>query len=58
MYANSQDLFRAIRKAFKDDTHVNFSGAYKLSDDPLVSDNERVRMTIHDIWKVTGYRFT
>jgi len=57
MYANSQDLFHAIKKAFKDDTHVNLSSTYKLSDDPLVSDNERVRMTIHDIWKVTGYCF-
>lgn len=57
MYASSEDLFRAIQKAFRDSAHVNFSGAYKLPEDPLISDRERVRMTIHDIWKITGYRF-
>jgi len=26
--------------------------------DPLVTDKERVDMTVHEIWKVTVYRFT
>ena len=53
MYTSSKDLFCAIQKAFSDSTHVNFSATYKLPEDPLVSDRERVRMTIHNIWKCT-----
>jgi len=57
MYTDSQSLFDAVRNAFME-KHVDFFGAYNLLEDPLVSDSERVRMTIHEIWKVTGYRFT
>lgn len=47
-----------LREAFKLDTHVEFFGKYTRPADPLVSDRERVQMTVQDIWKVTGYRFT
>jgi hypothetical protein len=58
MYINSRELFGALRKAFKEKKQVNFFGTYCLPEDPMVSDSERVRMTTHEIWKVTGYRFT
>jgi len=57
MYADSRGLFDALRAAFKG-IQVNFFGAYKLPEDRLVNNSERVRMTIHDIWTVTDYRFT
>ena len=37
---------------------MEFHDSYKMLEDQLVSDSERVKMTIHEIWKVTGYRFT
>ena len=55
VYAHGEDLFNALWRAFEDNTHVDFSESYKLPYDPLVSDKERVRMAIYDIWKVTGY---
>ena len=58
VYANSHDLFDAIRRAFSNSRHIDFWGTYRVPEDQLVNDSERVRMTIHDIWTVTGYRFT
>ena len=58
MYQDSQGLFHALQKAFKEGKHIDFFGSYMLPEDPLVSDHKRVRMVIHDIWKVTGYHFT
>lgn len=58
MYTDGHSLLDALRGAFKDGKHVKFHGAYTLPVDPLVSDKDRIRMTTHNIWKVTGYRFT
>ena len=57
-YRDSQSLFEAIRAGFKKDKHVEFYGTYNMPADPLVTDKERVDMIVHEIWKVTGYRFT
>jgi len=56
-YKDSQSFFEAIEECFQNSAHVEFYGSYNLPRDPLVSDNERVKMAIHEIWKVTGYRF-
>ncbi|KAJ7661459.1 hypothetical protein DFH06DRAFT_1268903 [Mycena polygramma] len=37
--------------------HVDFRGTYQTPEDPLITDKEHVQMTVHEIWKVTGYRF-
>jgi len=58
MYPNSTNLFSDMRAAFSVTAHVEFGGSYHLPADPSVTDKDRVRMTIHDIWKATGYRFT
>ncbi|KAF8182466.1 hypothetical protein K438DRAFT_1767385 [Mycena galopus ATCC 62051] len=47
----------AIRAAFKADKHVQFHGTCQILEDPLVTDQERVKKTIYEIWKITGYRF-
>jgi len=31
--------------------------SFKLPEDPLVSDKERVQMMTHEVWKVTGFQF-
>jgi len=51
-------MFEAIRACFKSGQNVEFLGCYRQPEDPLVSDRERVEMAVHEIWKVTGYRFT
>ncbi|KAJ7501402.1 hypothetical protein B0H11DRAFT_2373646 [Mycena galericulata] len=56
-YSDSHRMFCALRDAFDKDSDVNFPGSYTISDDPLVSDKERVQLTIREVWKVSGYRF-
>jgi hypothetical protein len=58
LYEGSQQLFEAIRNVFKSDDSVDFTGDYEVAADPLVSDKERTQMLAHEVWKVTGYRFT
>jgi hypothetical protein len=58
MYNSSQSLFENLQSAFRKGNHVEFFGGYHLPEDPLITARQRVRMTIHDIWKTTGYRFT
>jgi hypothetical protein len=58
VYTDGHALLDALRKAFKNGKHINFNGAYTIPEDPLVTDKQRVCMTTHSIWKVTGYRFT
>ncbi|KAJ6546393.1 hypothetical protein DFH09DRAFT_927184, partial [Mycena vulgaris] len=57
-FKDLQAFFSALRHAFKTEKHVEFRGTYQTPEDPLVSDKERVEMTIYEIWKVTGYRFS
>ena len=57
-YKDSESLLKALCDAYKSKTSVDFDGSYIRAMDPLVSDKERVKMTIHDVWKATGYRFT
>ncbi|KAJ7475292.1 hypothetical protein B0H11DRAFT_2235701 [Mycena galericulata] len=56
-YSDSHQMFCALRDAFDNNSDVNFHGSYTISDDPLVSDKERVQLTIREVWKVSGYRF-
>ncbi|KAF7333854.1 SWIM-type domain-containing protein [Mycena venus] len=56
-YKDHQALFSALRDAFKSHKHVDFRGTYQTPEDPLMTDKEHVKMTIYEIWKVTGYRF-
>ncbi|KAF8156162.1 hypothetical protein K438DRAFT_1777588 [Mycena galopus ATCC 62051] len=56
-YRDQQDLLSALRDMFKASKHVNFYGTYQTPTDPLITENERVQMTVLEIWKVTGYRF-
>ena len=56
-YVDSQGLFDALWDIFKHQKHIDFFGTYNLLEDPLVSDSERVRMTMHKVWKIVGYCF-
>ncbi|EGN95293.1 hypothetical protein SERLA73DRAFT_77309 [Serpula lacrymans var. lacrymans S7.3] len=58
VYENSNTLFCALREDFKSRESVSFFGSYQLAEDPFVDDKKRVEMTISNIWKTTGYRFT
>ena len=58
MYQNSQGLLDAIQNSLKAGEHVNFHGSYTVAYDELVSDRKRVEMVVHELWKVTDYRFT
>ncbi|KAJ7799551.1 hypothetical protein B0H14DRAFT_2616955 [Mycena olivaceomarginata] len=36
----------------------DFHGTCQIPEDPLITDKERVKITIYEIWKITGYRFS
>ncbi|KAF8838873.1 hypothetical protein BDN67DRAFT_991114 [Paxillus ammoniavirescens] len=58
LYEDSNSLLRAIQDASKKSKTIVFFGSYHQAKDPLVDENRRVEMTIDNIWKTTGYRFT
>ena len=51
-------MFKALRGAFRSGKEVAFNGSFKITEDPLIPDKERVKMMIREIWNVGGYRFT
>jgi hypothetical protein len=57
-YLDAEDLFSDLRKQFNERSDVVFHGTYSIKADPDISPKERVQMTVHEIWQVTGYRFT
>ncbi|KAK1222359.1 hypothetical protein PQX77_014797 [Marasmius sp. AFHP31] len=57
-FKDAEDLLQELRQNFSEHPDVDFRGEFTLPTDPLVSDKERVKMMIHEVWKVTGYRFT
>ncbi|KAK1222702.1 hypothetical protein PQX77_014446 [Marasmius sp. AFHP31] len=56
-YPNSEAMFQALRVQAQGE-EINFHGEYTLPVDPLVTDKERVQMTMRGAWRITGYRFT
>jgi hypothetical protein len=56
-FKDTKTLLDALCEEFKSGHGVDFKGSYVRAVDPLVSDKERVRMMIYNVWKVTGYRF-
>lgn len=56
-YKDNESLLKALRDTSKSQTSIDFEGSYTQVIDPLVSNKERVKMTIHGVWKATGYRF-
>jgi hypothetical protein len=57
-YKTNQELFNKLREVMKDQEKVDFTGRYEIDEDHLVSAKERTEMVTHDVWRVTGYRFT
>ena len=56
-FTDNEAMMKRLKVVCRTQEHVFFSGCYSMPVDPLISDKERVKMTAHDIWKVTGYRF-
>ncbi|KAJ6449111.1 hypothetical protein C8R45DRAFT_849909, partial [Mycena sanguinolenta] len=50
-FKDVQALFTGLRNMFKTGKHVDFRGTYQTQEDPLITDKERVQMTIYEIWK-------
>jgi hypothetical protein len=57
-YKTNQELFNNLREVMKIQEKVDFTGRYEIDEDRLVSAKERTEMVTHDVWRVTGYRFT
>ncbi|KAJ7593158.1 hypothetical protein C8J56DRAFT_1045593 [Mycena floridula] len=55
-YSDSQALFSSLRDKVKEANAV-FSGCYSLDPDESISDRERTRISVQEVWAVTGYRF-
>jgi len=57
MYPDGEAFFAALHHAASV-KNVSFQGQYTMAVDPLVTDKIQVQMTVLEVWKVTGYRFT
>jgi hypothetical protein len=57
-YETYQQLMNRLRHIMNNQNTVNFSGSCEVPEDPLMSMKERTGMVTHDVWKVSGYRFT
>ncbi|KAF9266416.1 hypothetical protein L218DRAFT_996593 [Marasmius fiardii PR-910] len=58
IYSNSSELLNALRNAFALSQDVVFAGSYLDSNNPPISDKQRVQVVTNDVWRATGYRFT
>jgi hypothetical protein len=56
-FKNNDEIMKQLKKVFKTSERVFFSGSYDIPADPLISDKEHVRVTAHEVWKVSGYHF-
>ena len=46
-----------LKKVFKRSERVFFYACYDSPVDPLISGEDLVNATAHEIWRITGYRF-
>ncbi|KAG7089972.1 hypothetical protein E1B28_011597 [Marasmius oreades] len=58
IYSSSTELLNAMRNAFAVSQDVVFAGSYLDSNNPPMSDKQRVQVVTNDVWRATGYRFT
>lgn len=57
-FCHAEDLFNTLRVLFKAGPHVTFHGTYPIEEDHEIAPKQRVEMVAHEIWQLTGYRFT
>ena len=57
-FKDKNALMAQLKRIFKTSEHIFFHACYDLPADPLMSDRDYVKATAHEIWRVTGYRFT
>src|SRR5437016_4583058 len=57
-FPSCQRLLEALRYSIAHDERVDFAGRCEFIDDSLIPPKERVQMITHEIWKISGYRFT
>ncbi|KAK6975132.1 hypothetical protein R3P38DRAFT_2810932 [Favolaschia claudopus] len=57
VFADAQEMFSAIRQAFRNGNEIIFHGTYLALEDPLITNKEWVELTARELWNVGGYRF-
>jgi hypothetical protein len=57
-FTDRREMMAAVKEAFRLSKEVIFHGRFTMTADPLVNERERVRMTAHEVWEKSGYRFT
>ncbi|KAK1221943.1 hypothetical protein PQX77_015233 [Marasmius sp. AFHP31] len=58
IYNSSVELLNALSNALRASQDVVFAGSYLDSNNPPMSDKQRVQVVTNDVWRATGYRFT
>ncbi|KAG6831505.1 hypothetical protein H0H92_009773 [Tricholoma furcatifolium] len=56
-FENRDGLIEALSDSFKESHDVDFAASFRTHD-PGVSHKQRIKALTHEVWKVTGYRFT
>ncbi|KAF8963149.1 hypothetical protein BDZ97DRAFT_1662073 [Flammula alnicola] len=57
LYRDRDELLVALRDRFRQGPNVDFHGMYEILD-PGITHKQRIQTVAHEIWKITGYRFT
>jgi hypothetical protein len=57
-FLDGADLYNALRVQFNAGPDVKFYGTYPIIEDDLIVPKEATHQVAHEIWRLTGYRFT
>ncbi|KAF5379003.1 hypothetical protein D9757_009102 [Collybiopsis confluens] len=57
-YDSGPSMMEALGSFFKITGNNCFLGTYHAQNTPEIPDKHRIQLVIHEIWRVTGYRFT
>ncbi|KAG5643282.1 hypothetical protein DXG03_001249 [Asterophora parasitica] len=56
-FTSRDELMKGLGDSFRESQNINLAATYRAHD-PGVSHKQRIQSITHDIWAVTGYRFT
>jgi hypothetical protein len=57
VFPDQKAIMKQLKSVFKTTEQVFFHGSYHVPLDPLILEKGQVKITAHDVWKATGYRF-
>ena len=57
IFNDKKAMLAHLKRVFETSDRIFFHASYDLPADPLTTKRDLIKITAHEIWKVTGYRF-